>query len=218
MTPRSFSLQQQETAASGAPWARRRERGAAYVEAILIVIFMTIIFVGVQYLGSYFDAKQRALGKARECAWAFSKNACVPEDPRTCGTPGNADCLPPGCAEVLGQDLETDPNTELGTNIKNQQGTAQGLPPGEPEPTSDPKLQKQQDLRAGVDEQMGPMMEMLVGEALNAVATEGIAVPRMVPDAQANISVLYYLPCNLRHREPLEVAMSLFGGLFTGGL
>ena len=189
---------------------------------------MTIIFVGVQYLGSYFDAKQQALGKARECAWAFSKNACVP-DASDCGTPGHTECLPPGCAEVLGEqlreeNLESEPNEELATNINRQQDGAQGLPAdgeetdAEDEAQLDSKAQKQKDLRAGVNQEMNPMMKLLVGQAVNADATAKILVPRMIPDAQGQISVGYYLPCNLKHHDPLEVAKSLFGILFPGGL
>jgi hypothetical protein len=194
----------------------------------LVVIFMTIIFVGVQYLGSYFDAKQRALGKARECAWAFSKNACVP-DASDCGTTGHAECLPPGCAEVLGEqlreeNLEREPNEELATNINRKQDGAQGLPADTDEtdaedgPPGDSKAQKQKDLRAGVKQEMNPMMELLVGQSVNPEATAQILVPRMIPDAQGQISVSYYLPCNLKHHDPLEVAMSLFGSLFPDGL
>lgn len=221
MTLRTSSLPRRGAAPSGARCVTRRECGAAYVEAILVVIFMTIIFVGIQYLGSYFDAKQRALGKARECAWAFSKNACVPDEPGKCGTPHYPPCLPAGCAEVVGgqEHMEQDANEELKTNIQSAQSTNQGLDPNAAADMPPPEQRDTaQKVRGGVDDQMGPMMEMLVGEGLNSVASARITVPRMIPNAQGEIEVLYYLPCNLRHRDPLSVAMDLFGSLFTGGL
>jgi hypothetical protein len=210
---------------TGTPEPRRRYavpnrhaahvRGAAYVEAILVVIFMTIIFVGVLYLGSYFDAKQRALGIARQCAWAFSKNACE-YDPE-CGQPDHYPCLPDVCSEALGQPLENEPNTALKDSVEQSQNESQGLPSNRPPPKDD-KEQKQEDLRVGVEDEMGPMMEMLVGESLNADGSGQIAVPRMIPDAQSKITVSYWLPCNLRHKDAFDVAMNLFGSLFSGGL
>lgn len=189
-------------------------RGAAYVEAILVVIFMTIIFVGVMYLGSYFDAKQRALGIARQCAWAFSKNACE-YDP-DCGQPDHYPCLPDVCAEALGE-MESEPNTALSDSVEQAQNESQGLPSDRP-PPRDKKEQKQEDLRVGVESEMGPMMEMLVGESLIANGSGEIDVPRMIPNAQSKIAVSYWLPCNLRHKDAFDVAMSLFGSLFSGGL
>jgi len=192
----------------------RRVRGAAYVEAILVVIFMTIIFVGVLYLGSYFDAKQRSLSIARQCAWAFSKNAC--EYDEHCGEPDHYPCLPAICSDALGE-METSPNTALKESIEKSENDSQGLPSDRPPPRDD-KEQKQEDLRVGVEDEMGPMMEMLVGESLIAVGSGQITVPRMIPDAQSTITASYWLPCNLRHKDAFDVAMSLFGKLFTGGL
>jgi hypothetical protein len=179
-------------------------RGAAYVEAILVVIFMTIIFVGVQYLGSYFDAKMRALGIARECAWIYSKNACVPGG------------LPAICSGVLPKDNEKEPNQALGDSVKTSQNKSQGLPEKREDPGPDKKKQKQEELRVGVEKEMGPMMELLVGESLTAKGSGDIVVPRMIPNAQSKITTAYWLPCNLAHKEPLSVAMNLFKSLFSG--
>src|SRR5688572_12044048 len=55
---------------------RRRTRGAAFAEGVILIFFMIIVFAGVRYLARYFDSKQKALLTARRCAWIFSKNAC----------------------------------------------------------------------------------------------------------------------------------------------
>ena len=70
-----------------APYGRKRVRGAAYVEAIILILFLLIIFAGVTYLGRYFEAQQHALAVARRCAWEYSWNACT-TDP-DCGKGGN---------------------------------------------------------------------------------------------------------------------------------
>jgi hypothetical protein len=175
--------------------ARPRSRGAAYVEAILLIFFMIIIFGGVIYLGRYFEAQQRALGIARRCAWAFSWNACVMDDH-----------VPALCKRVLGSPVN-EPNDELATNIKGAQTNAQTsngntIEAGEP--------QRNKDLRAGVDEQMTPFLAMVVGQSVTAVASSAIERPSSLPDAEGSIGASYYLPCNLKHEEALPMAISLF--------
>jgi hypothetical protein len=197
--------------------ARQRARGAAYVEAILVVCFMIVIFVGVQYLSRYFDAKQQALGTARRCAWIFSKDACV-HDP-DCGQPNHIACLPADCEEALGfskgqnGNIETDPNEKLATNIKNAENDAE-TQKGKPSDGSD----SQEKLKGGVDAKMGPMMEMVVGQSVTAIASNHIDLPRMVPNAQSDTTVSYFMPCNLAHQNAFDVAMDLFFDLIPGGL
>jgi len=183
-------------------------RGAAYVEAILVIFFMIIIFVGIQYLGSYFDAKQRALSIARQCAWAFSKNACVKDN-----------SLPDICDAALGKGVEEEKNEGLAKSIQGAQNKSQGLPENRQKPpASDEKAVKQEELRVGVEDEMGPMMKLLVGESVTAEGSGVIIVPKMIPNAQSNITASYWLPCNLKHQEAFDVAMDLFKSLFTGGL
>src|SRR5687768_10641514 len=94
---------------STGPAARRSAttRGAAYVEAILLIFFMIIIFGGVIYLGRYFEAQQRALGIARRCAWSYSWNACEKDD--ACGTAGHRPCLPAICDDALADRVVREP-------------------------------------------------------------------------------------------------------------
>jgi hypothetical protein len=201
----------------GSQRRQRQARGAAYVEAILLVCFMIVIFAGVQYLARYFDAKQQALGTARRCAWIFSRDACV-RDP-DCGQQGHIACLPADCEEALGftkgqtGNVEDEPNEELGTNIKNAEDSAEAQGG---KPTDGSEAQK--NLKSGVEEKMGPMMQMVVGQSLTATVTHHIDPPRLVPNAQSNITVSYYMPCNLAHQDAFDVAMSLFFDLLPGGL
>lgn len=196
---------------------KRRARGAAYVEAILLVCFMIVIFAGVQYLARYFDAKQQALGTARRCAWIFSKDACF-HDPE-CGTQGHIACLPADCEEALGftkgqsGNLENEPNEQLQTNIEKAEGDAESQK-GKPTDGSDAQVK----LKSGVNDKLGPMMQMVVGQSLTAIATNHIDPPRLVPNAQSKLTVSYYMPCNLAHQNAFDVAMSLFFDLLPGGL
>jgi len=179
-------------------------RGAAYVEAILLIFFMIIIFGGVIYLGRYFEAQQRALAIARRCAWAFSWNACVTDG--DCGKDGHRPCLPAVCDGVLGN-LVDEPNDELATKINGASSNAQQSN-GNTIAAGEPKRNK--DLRAGVDEQLNPFLKMVVGQNLFAAAKSDIARPSSLPDAESSIAVSYYLPCNLKHEKALPMAIGLF--------
>jgi hypothetical protein len=185
-------------------------RGAAYVEAILLIFFMIIIFGGVIYLGRYFEAEQRALGIARRCAWTYSWNACE-ADP-ACGTTGHRDCLPAECDGVLGE-LGEEPNDELRKGINGVQTTAQT---SNGNTIEDGEADNNKALRAGVNEHLGTMLAIVVGLSVTAVARSSIERPSSLPDAESSIGVRYYLPCNLKHEDPLPMAISLFTDLLGG--
>jgi hypothetical protein len=187
-----------------------RRRGAAYMEAILLIFFMIIIFAGVIYLGRYFEAQQRALGVARRCAWTFSFNACTMDS--DCGKPGHHACLPAVCDGVFGP-VQEEPNDDLMHDISGAQQRAQtsngnSIAQGE--------AGNSKNLRAGVDAKMGPMLALVVGQSVTAVARGEIELPSSLPDAEKSIDVSYYLPCNLKHENPIDTAISLFKDLLGG--
>ncbi len=188
-----------KSAGFGAPrgsWVqRRRSRGAAFAEAVILIFFMIIVFAGVRYLARYFDSKQKALLTARRCAWIFSKNACLLE--------GGEYPIPPICLPVLRDRTEDVHNTALRESIDPQAGNA--------DQTSDTTPAR--NLRAGVNESLHPMLEMLVGQSLTAVASEEIPVPHALLNAQSSIATSYYLPCNLAAQTPMQAAAKLFKDL-----
>ena len=186
--------------------ARRSARGAAYVEAILLIFFMIIIFGGVIYLGNYFEGQQRAQAIARRCAWVFSWNACDKSIP-----------LPEVCAGVIG-DTVNEPNDELRTGIASAQQNAEGADGSLANASDAEDATRRENLRAGVQTEMSPFYEMLFGQAITAVATSKVARPATLPNAEDSIAVSYYLPCNLNHQDPLETAKNLFTSLLGGPL
>lgn len=66
---------------------RRRYRGAASVEAVVVLPFFIIMFVAIQYVGRLFVAQQEAGIHARRCAWEYSMNNC--------------EQIPKGCEGIL---------------------------------------------------------------------------------------------------------------------
>ncbi len=70
---------------------RRTQRGAAGVEAVVILPFFVLLFLGLFFLREAFLEKQRLQAKARTCAWLYSQNGC--------------NVVPPGCFnEMDGED------------------------------------------------------------------------------------------------------------------
>jgi len=187
---------------------RPSARGAAYVEAILLIFFMIIIFGGVIYLGSYFEAQQRSQAIARRCAWVYSWNACDNKKP-----------LPDVCAGVFGNGEPVDePNDALESGIAGAQQNAEDANGNMANAKSDEDAGRRQNLRDGVKTEMSPFYEMLFGQSITAKATSPITPPASLPNAERSISVSYYLPCNLNHQDPLETAKNLFKSLLGGPL
>jgi hypothetical protein len=77
----------------------RARRGAAFVEAIIMLPIFTIVFFGVMYVKDVSLAAHEALGRARQCAWAYSKGGC------------EAKKLPAGCELKTTQFVGNTPDT-----------------------------------------------------------------------------------------------------------
>jgi len=65
----------------------RLSRGAASVEAVIVLPVLIILFVSVFYVRNQVLARQAAERQARTCAWAYSMNNCS--------------AVPPGCSAQI---------------------------------------------------------------------------------------------------------------------
>lgn len=189
-----------------APCGGSRGRGAAFVEAVLVILFMSIVLAGILYFGRYFEARQRALGLARQCAWAYSRNACQ-EDP-SCGEPGHFPCLPPICAELL--HIEQVPDQELRNKVADARALVQSSGKGR---ASVATVDARERFREGVAEQTAQMLELLTGEYVYASGTSTIEGSPALPGAPTELNVNYALPCNLKRKDSLNIAVELFSKL-----
>lgn len=184
-------------------------RGAAFVEAVLVLLFLSVVLAAMLYLGRYFEARQQALALARQCAWAYSRNACL-EDPR-CGEPGHFPCLPAICAELF--QIEQEPDLELRNKVSDALALVQASGTGS---ASQATVGTQERFREGVAEKAAQMMELLMGEYVYATGASTIAASTSLPNAQTELSVSYFLPCNLKHKDGLGMAVELYGKLKPG--
>lgn len=174
---------------------RARARGAAYAEAVIVIMFMIIIFAGVQYLPRYFRAKQNALLTARQCAWIHSKNAC------RSGAPLPPECTPQNTSE---------PNDALGEAVAS---ATNNTGPGTANASNTDPQDKQTALRGSINNQLLPMVRNVVGEGGTAVAKKPIERTRITALAPGEIEASYYLPCNLEAQKPLDVVTNIWSDL-----
>ena len=66
-----------------------RQRGAAYLEALLVVTFCSVVWAAVVSTGRLHVARQQARSQARSCAWSVAVAGCQ-EIPAQCGGAGAA--------------------------------------------------------------------------------------------------------------------------------
>jgi Flp pilus assembly protein TadG len=55
---------------------KRRQRGAALVEAVVIIPFFIIIFASMIFVGQLYGEKQRTLREAKQNAWVYAMGNC----------------------------------------------------------------------------------------------------------------------------------------------
>lgn len=69
--------------------SRARARGAASVEAVIVVPIFILLFISLFYVRDQVIARQAAQRQARTCAWLYSWNNC------------DKSALPPECQQVV---------------------------------------------------------------------------------------------------------------------
>jgi hypothetical protein len=176
------------------------------VEAVLVITLMTIVLAGILYFGRYFEARQSALALARQCAWAYSRNSCQ-EDPQ-CGEPGHFPCLPAICAQLL--QVEQEPDQELRNKVADARALVEASGAGH---AGRATVGSQERFREGVGEKVAEMLELLVGENVYASGARTIEPSALLPNAPTELNVNYFLPCNLKPRGGLDMAVELFSKL-----
>lgn len=76
---------------------RRNKRGAALVEAVVVIPFFIIIFASILFVGNLYKEKIRVMRLTKESAWAYAMENCGTEGhpmtttgiPRSEGGPGS---------------------------------------------------------------------------------------------------------------------------------
>lgn len=61
--------------------SRRRQRGAVFVESVIVIAVLTLMFAGVVFFQHLYVAKIGAQAAARDRAWQLALDGCNPELP-----------------------------------------------------------------------------------------------------------------------------------------
>lgn len=79
-------------------WAkRRRQRGAAMVEALVAIPFFIVIFALTMFVGQFYQEKLKTIRESKRCAWDHALNGCKGGcNADTEGTGSGSATQPPG--------------------------------------------------------------------------------------------------------------------------
>lgn len=163
---------------------RARTRGAASVEAVIVLPFFVMLFVGLLYVRDRALGKQSAELTARTCAWMYSAN--------NCSFKNDADHqvrVPPECEAFLRKkrgsgefDLEAAAGDQARRLVEGQ-----GL----------------DSIERMVFEVLNPLITEAFHRVGEAKAEAVIDRPRMFGGGEVAVPGRYQLPCNL---EPADLA------------
>lgn len=160
---------------------RRQQRGAAMVEATIVVPVFILLLVSVLYVRDQALTQQDAEMKARSCAWQFSA--------------ANCDAVPPGCEGIVQQTTRANPaGQEIGDAL--QGGHDEAV--------------KQAD-KTGVvskiiDSLIGPALQAAFGRSLDATVEREVERPTAFGGKTKTMTGRYHLACNLTPEDPTDVA------------
>ncbi len=168
-------------------WRRaRRRRGAALVEAAILLPFLTIVFAGAVYIGRRELGKQDALLTARSCAWRYAHAACT--------------ALPPGCPEALFQrNASAEPEPLIVEQVMEARAATGSAGQGA--------------FAAAVRDKVDRILFFVLSDTVTTRAVRTLAVPAPLRDAPGEVRASYYLPCNLAPTSPGRMTRELWDAL-----
>ena len=160
---------------------RRNQRGAAGVEAVIVLPVFVIVFASLLYVRDSAVAKQQAEQQARSCAWLYSAQDCE-------------GAIPAGCEGVLTRADAPDmapPKVERAFNEQLD------------------RVKNGKDVNGGglvmsvIGPTVGNALEAAFGNAVDAKTTRQVAHSSIFGPGQKTVSGKYHLACNL-HPTTLE--------------
>lgn len=164
----------------------RARRGAALVEAAILLPFLTIVFAGAVYIGRRELAKQGALLAARSCAWRYAHGACK--------------ALPPGCPEsMFRHDHSDEPDPLIEQQVLEARATTDSAGQGA--------------FAAAVRDKVDSILFFVLSDTVTTRAVRTLAVPAPLRDAPGEVRASYYLPCNLAPVSPGRMTEELWDSL-----
>ena len=174
----------------GVHLATSRRRGAAYVEALLVIGFCSVVWAAIVGTGRLQLARQQARAQARSCAWAMAISGCRE--------------VPAQCA---GPDV-----TRRAPNPRLQEGASLGAIGVVGEGSDDDA-----GVVAGSREAVEAEIEGLVFERIAAKGVRRVRHPLREGGETVEIEARYSLPCNSRPSSVSGHARDAFAKILAKG-
>lgn len=159
---------------------RGSQRGAAMVEAVIVIPVFVVLWASLYFLGNLFASRQAAQREARSCAWLYSASNCQ--------------VVPAGCEAVLTKSHGTAKVPEVDDALKD--GAAQALRGGD---TKGVVGKIVGELVAG------PLLELFTN-SVDARSTREVQPPALYGVDPRLVTGSYHLACNLKPTTPGEMA------------
>lgn len=157
---------------------RNRQRGAASVEAVVVIPFLIMVYFGVTLVYRRYDAQQRAWSDARGCAWLYSQQGCQGE-------------LPPECGAVTAGPAELPQNTDLDDAASTE--------------TVQANDEKQQEVVDAMNNILGEPRNTLFNEYVTVTGSVQFEAPAMF-GSRRQVSAQYFIACNLKEQTLGDIA------------
>jgi len=160
---------------------RRRQRGAAMVEATIVVPVFILLLISVLYVRDQALTQHDLEMKARSCAWQFSA--------------ANCDAVPPGCEGIVEQST---------TQNSAGQEVMDALQGGKDQSVK--HADKTGVVSKIIDSLLGPVLQAAFGRSLDATVAREFERPAVFGGKTKTMTGRYHLACNLTPEEPIDVA------------
>ena len=171
--------------------SRGRQRGAAMVEAVIVIPVLVLIWASLYYLGELFATQQALEAKARSCAWLYSTNNCqfVPagcDEKLLTKSEGSVDDVSPKVRDAL---------EDSGRKVLNGGDT-------------DDVLETVAGKLVG-----GPLLAAFTS-SVDAKVTRDVEQPAAFGGGLKTVTGRYHLACNLATTTPGEMAEKAWESLY----
>jgi hypothetical protein len=163
----------------------RLVRGAASVEAVIVLPLLVLLFVAVSYTRTSVVERQQVQAQARTCAWLYSANNC--------------DAIPPGCDGVLTSGVSNGRAGQIFQQAIKDSGQGRSQPGGA--------------IGSIVEDLMKKVLDEALGRALDSNARTQVERPGLLGGGTVTAMGHYHLVCNLKPQQPTDIVSDVWNGI-----
>ncbi|MFW5875983.1 MAG: TadE/TadG family type IV pilus assembly protein [Myxococcota bacterium] len=167
-------------------------RGSAYVEAVIMLPVLVVLFGAMVYVRKAYVERQARLVAARSCAWQYANDGCEGDPPDECRVAG-----------------ETDMGDQGGTRQEDSGDDMEGVLSS---PGSDPSaLDRLTEFPV-----LGEVFQTVFGKAVAVESTGEVERPEVLGGQTQSIAGGYYVMCNDKNKDAGELVKELMCSMASG--